>query len=185
MKEFAFLIAIFLSASLSCAGTIDPDTLDSKYVEYGEKFKHVVKLCCFDGKGISCGSAVVIDPHWIITAAHVIENCHSWTVNIKDKKHKIAKVFINSKYNTHIFGESDIALGYVEDPIELEFYPKLYEKKDEVGKICGIAGWGLTGNFNTGVKISDGKIRGGSNFVDRTDKKVLIKYFSINKYHRI
>lgn len=174
MKILTLIMGIFLYTTLSIAGTIDPNTPDSKYIEYGEKFNHVVKLCCLDGKGMSCGSAVIIDPHWIITAAHVVENCHSWTVNIKDKKYKISKMFINPKYDTNVFGESDIAIGYAEDAIETEFYPALYEKQDEVGKICSIAGWGLTGNFKTGVKVSDGKIRGGSNFIDRTDKKVLI-----------
>lgn len=174
MKILTLFMGIFFCIGSSFAGTIDPETPDSKYLEYGAKFNHVVKLCCFDGVGMSCGSAVIIDPHWIITAAHVIENCNSWTVIVKDKEYKLSKVFINPKYNTNIFGESDIALGYSPEPIKISFYPPLYENGDEVGKVCSIAGWGLTGNFNTGVKISDGKIRGGSNLVDRTDKKVLI-----------
>ena len=37
-----------------------------------------------------------------------------------------------------------------------------------------MAGWGLTGTFNGGVKISDGRRRGGSNFVDKIEKNVLI-----------
>jgi len=174
VKILTLFMGIFFCIGSSFAGTIDPETPDSKYLEYGAKFNHVVKLCCFDGVGMSCGSAVIIDPHWIITAAHVIENCNSWTVIVKDKEYKLSKVFINPKYNTNIFGESDIALGYSPEPIKISFYPPLYENGDEVGKVCSIAGWGLTGNFNTGVKISDGKIRGGSNFIDRTDKKVLI-----------
>jgi len=174
MRILTLIMGIVLYTTLSFAGTIDPETPDSKYVEYGGKFSHVVKLCCLDDKGMSCGSAVIIDPNWIITAAHVVENCHSWTVNIKDKKYKISKMFINPKYNTNVFGEYDIALGYASDPIDIDHYPSLYEKQDEVGKLCSIAGWGLTGNFNTGTKLSDNKIRGGSNFVDRIEKKVLI-----------
>ena len=170
---FMGLILFFLSQILY-AGTIDPNTPDSKYIEYGAKFNSVVKLCGFDGKGSSCGSAVIINPHWILTAAHVVENCSSWTIMIEDKSYKLSKVIMNPEYNTNIFGEYDIALGYTEEVLPLEHYPSLYADKDEVGKVCAMAGCGLTGTFNTGVVTSDNKKRGGSNFIDKIEKKVLI-----------
>lgn len=170
---FAFILAIVSSAHLF-GGTIDPNTPDSKYLEYGEKFTSVVKLCCFDGKGLSCGSAVVIDPEWIVTAAHVVENCHSWTVTIGEEKYNIDKMIMHPEYKPEIFGHDDIALGHLSKPIKLDFYPDIYEKDDEVGKICSIAGWGFTGTFNTGAKHSDGERRAGSNFVDKIERKVLI-----------
>ena len=175
MRSYLLFIGIFLCLTSSLySGTIDPNTSDSKYIEYGSKFESVVKICCFDGKGKSCGSAVIIDPHWIVTAAHVVENCKSWKITHNDKEYDLKKVFIHDSYNTNIFGEYDIALGYSVDPIVLDHYPSLYDTNDEVGKICSIAGWGLTGNFNTGVIKSDNKKRAGSNFVDKIEKKVLI-----------
>ena len=174
MKFQAYLLSLLILFNASFAGTIEPNTPDHKYIEYGNKFPSIVKLCCYDEKGKSCGSAVVIDPHWILTAAHVVENCNSWTISDGDKKYNLSKMFINPEYNTNIFGEYDIALGYSEEEIVLDHYPALYTDSDEVGKICSIVGYGLTGNFHTGVMISDGKKRGGSNFVDKTEKKVLI-----------
>jgi hypothetical protein len=174
MKILTLIMGLSIFMSSVFAGTIDPQTPDSKYLEYGTKFHHVVKLCCFDGKGLSCGSAVVISPNWIITAAHVVENCQTWSVTIKDKEYKLSKIIIHPNYNTNVFGESDIALGYSQEIIEIDYYPPLYEKQNEVGRICCMAGWGLTGDFNTGTKTSDGKIRAGSNFIDRTEKKVLV-----------
>lgn len=167
-------LCIFLFSPV-IAGTIDPNTPDSKYIEYGDKFNSVTKLCCYDGKNTFCGSAVVIDPHWIVTAAHVVENCHSWTITLaNNKQYKLSKMIAYPKYNFNIFGEFDIALGYSEEYIELDGYPELYTDNDEVGKLCSMAGWGLTGTFNTGVSKSDGKRRGGANFIDRIEKKVLI-----------
>lgn len=179
MRLITFLFAVFFI--LFClvpfnlnAGTIDPNTPDSKYVEYGSKFENVVKLCCFDGKGMSCGSAVVIAPDWIITAAHVVENCHSWTINIGEEKYNLDKVIIHPDYKTEVFGYHDIAIGHLEKPLKLEFYPDLYENNDEIGKVCSIAGVGFTGTFNTGAVRHDNKKRAGSNIIDKTERNVLI-----------
>jgi secreted trypsin-like serine protease len=169
----ALILFLILSGTVF-SGTIDPNTDDSKYVEYGKKFHSVVKICCFDGKGMSCGSAVVIAPDWIITAAHVVENCHSWTVSIGEEKYNVDKMIPHAEYKTEIFGHNDIALGHLEKPINLDFYPAIYEKSDEVGRICSISGWGFTGTFNTGTKFNDGQRRGGSNFIDKIERKVLI-----------
>lgn len=169
----SILFCLLLYSSAVC-GTIDPNTPDNKYLDYGAKFVNVVKLCCFDGKGLSCGSAVVIHPNWIVTAAHVVENCHSWTVNIGDVKYNLSQMILHNEYKSEVFGFADIALGYSETPIELDFYPELYDEEDEINKLCSISGWGFTGTFNTGTKHHDGKRRAGSNFIDKIEKHVLI-----------
>jgi len=174
MNRILLFLVIFLIGSVAYSGTIDPNTPDSKYVEYGSKFHSVVKLCCFDGKGLSCGSAVIIDPHWIITAAHVVENCHSWSVTVGEEQYKIDKVIIHGEYQTEVFGYNDIALGHLEKEIKLDHYPELYSGSDEFGKVCSMACLGFTGTFNTGIKTADGKRRAGSNFIDRIERKILI-----------
>lgn len=173
MKKIIFVLIMFY-VSVSLGGTIDPSTSDSKYIEYGSKFKSILPISCFDGKGMSNGSAVAISPNWIITAAHVVKGSNTCSVKINDKKYEIKKIFIHPEYKEDVFGNGDIALGYLEEKLELDYYPDLYEEKDEVGKICCMAGWGLTGTFNTGVKNSDGKRRGGSNFIDKIERNVLI-----------
>ena len=173
MKKSLLVIIMFFT-SISFGGTIDPSTPDTKHIEYGSKFHSVLPITCFDGKGVSNGSAVAIEPNWIITAAHVVQGCSMWHVKIKDKKYDIKKIFIHPEYKEDVFGNGDVALGYLEEQLELDHYPDLYDTQDEVGKLCSMAGWGLTGTFNTGVKISDGKRRGGSNFVDKIERNVLI-----------
>lgn len=173
MKAFTFLLGIFLFSS-SFAGTIDPDTPDSKYLEYGEKFRHTVSISCFDGKGTASGSAVVIDRHWILTAAHVVENCQTWTVTVDGEEYPLSKVILNPNYKTEVFGYDDIALGYSEKELVFNSYPLLYESDDEIGKICSLSGWGFTGTFNSGANISDRKRRAGSNFIDGTERRVLL-----------
>jgi secreted trypsin-like serine protease len=174
MKKLITLMVLCLFLSKGFAGTIDPEIPDQKYIEYGSKFDSVVKICCFDGKGLSCGSAVVIDAEWIITAAHVVEGSQNCTIIMNKKKYNIDKIIIHKNYKTHTFGYDDIALGHIEEKIDLKYYPKIYQNSDEVGKICSISGWGFTGNFITGTKIHDDNRRAGSNFIDRIEKNVLI-----------
>jgi hypothetical protein len=168
-------LAIFMVASISFGGTIDPNTPDEKYVEYGSKFKFVLKVCgkYKDGKPF-CASAVAIKPRWIMTAAHVVQNCETCYVTSGEKKICVETVTYHENYHENNFGEYDIALGNTEEDLGLDFYPEFYSDDDEVGEVCSISGFGLHGTFNTGVKYSDDKRRAGSNIIESIDRKLLV-----------
>lgn len=167
------LMPIFLHNSL--AGTIDPNTSDTKYVEYGEKFTYVLGLCGkYQDDSLFCASCVAIDDHHILTAAHVTKNYKECYLKLgKDKKYKIENIVHHENFDT-TFGVADIAIGYTKEKIGLDYYPELYNQEDEVGKICCMAGFGLTGNFITGANLSDNKKRAGSNKVDYIDRDLLV-----------
>jgi hypothetical protein len=173
-RVFLVFCGILFSFS-ALAGTRDPRVPDSKYIEYGSKFKCVLKICGKDSRDrMFCASAVAIKPHWIITAAHVVKDCHSCIVNVQDKSYCVTNVIYHQNYEENIFGYHDIAVGYVEEDLGLDFYPELYSKNDEVDKICSISGFGLTGTFNTGISQSDNNRRAGSNIIDKIDRNLLI-----------
>lgn len=174
MKIFSFLLGMFLFLSNSFAGTIDPNVEDSKYIEYGSKFRHTVKIICNDDRGVSAGSAVIINKNWILTAAHIVKNMKNHRIILSNKEYILDKVICHEKYNDNVFGYYDIALGRIKDEVDLEPYPALYENNDELGKLATITGLGLTGNFNTGVNISDGKKRAGSNYVEKIERGTLV-----------
>jgi hypothetical protein len=174
MKILTFLLGIFLFLSNSFAGTIDPNVEDSKYLEYGSKFKHTVKIICYDDKGESSGSAVIVDDNWIITAAHIVKNMKNHHIIIDNKKYNLDFVICHEKYTDNVFGYYDIAIGHIKETVNMKPYPVLYENNDEVGKLAAITGLGLTGNFNTGVKISDGKKRAGFNFIKKIERGTLV-----------
>lgn len=176
MKYFKILAAIFifLISSLCISGTIDPSTPDKLYIEYGEKFPYVVTICgSYNDNSLFCASAVLIDDHHLLTAAHVVNNSKTCTVTIGNKKYIISTVIINKDFDKE-FGCGDIAIGYSENSFDLSFYPSLYNNDDELGKLCCIAGYGLTGNFNTGSIKHDGKKRAGSNTIDSAFKDVIV-----------
>lgn len=172
---FMFLCFIFLVLGIVCGGTIDPNVSDEKYIEYGKKFNYVGKLCgSYEDKTLFCASAVVIRPNYIITAAHVVRGYKTCTITIDEKDYKVTSIMWPKDFNEDTFGMNDIAIGFVEEGIKLDFYPPLYEADDELGKVCCISGYGLTGNFITGSKKFDLKRRAGSNIVEDIQQELLI-----------
>lgn len=168
------LLIFLVVCSNSYAGTIDPNTSDSKYLDYAQNFKCIGMLCgTYEDNTKFCASAVAINKKLILTAAHVVDCYRECYININNKHIKIIKVIIPDEFKQE-FGFYDIAIGLCEEDIGLDFYPELYENNDEVGKVCAISGYGITGTFKTGAVISDGKKRAGSNMIDKVDRNLLI-----------
>lgn len=169
------LLALSFNINGTFAGTIDPETPDHKYIEYGKEFKSIGKICGEYKNGtLFCGSCVVISPNTILTAAHVVENYKTLKVILEDKDYEITKCIWPKEFDNNLFGKSDIAICYSKDPIKLDFYPSLYEAEDEVGKECTLSGYGMKGTFNTGATSSDLQKRAGSNKIDYIEKDMLM-----------
>jgi hypothetical protein len=174
VKALIFIMMLIFLVH-SPAGTIDPSNQDSKYIEYGEKFIHTYKICgSYKDKSLFCASATAINSHWFLTAAHIVKDARTCLIHTDDKAYEVKKIIIHNDFTEEKFGEADIALCYVEEDLGLDFYPELYESDDEVGKVCSIAGYGLTGTFNTGIKVSDSKKRAGSNKIDSVMNNLLL-----------
>jgi V8-like Glu-specific endopeptidase len=174
------LIGLLITTAISLAGTIDPSVPDSKYINYGSKFECVVQIygnCLCKGENDPhefSASAVVIKPHYIITAAHVVKDTTDVNIKVGQKKYKISKIIVNKDFEKGNFGYNDIALGYCEEEIKISFYPDLYEKNDEVLKVVSICGYGMKGTFSTGTINSDGVKRAGSNVIDKIERNCLV-----------
>ena len=176
MIKCIFLVGLFaLSFSDCLGGTRRPDVADERYVEYGSKFVCVGKICGKYKSGENyCASSVAIKSRWVLTAAHVVQNSEVCFVTFKDKKIKLINIVCHEDFDEKRYGTADIAIAQAEDDLGLDFYPNLYEKDDEINKICSMAGYGLTGTFNTGIVFSDNKKRAGSNFIDSIDDYLLV-----------
>lgn len=166
------------------AGTIDPDTPDSKYVEFGKKFHNVVGIAaqvpcdkpeCPVKSHAHLGSAVVIRPNWLLTAAHVVHSGTSYRALLAGEEvYDLPHVVWHKDFDDTKFGINDIAICYSPRRLEMEFYPPLYGKSDELGKPITFAGWGFTGTFHTGAIRSDGLRRAGHNVISETQRTVLV-----------
>jgi hypothetical protein len=178
MKKLKTITTIFLIIFCLDAfgGTIRHDVPDDKYVKYGEKHECVFKLGGIieeNGQEVKYfGSCVLVSSRWVVTAAHVVKGAKRTYVFSKDGEIPIEEVIICPDYNGK-FGSTDLAVCKIKKGIELNLYPELYEKKDEIGKICGIAGYGRTGTGLTGAnKEGDGK-RAGSNKIEAVSEGAL------------
>jgi len=174
-SRFLFFILCFLCLSNCMAGTIDPYTSDSKYVEYAKGFPFIAKICGDLENGSKfCASAVIIDDHNFLTAAHVVKGASTCSITLHNgESFHISTINISKKFEDS-FGVGDIAIGHSDKSFGLKYYPVLYEKDDEENKLCSISGYGLTGTFNTGATFYDGKKRAGSNIVDRIELDMLV-----------
>lgn len=175
LLKIFWIIALSLLVSSAYAGTIDPNTPDEKYIDFGKKFPYVGMLCGKYEDGTNfCASGVAIHHKVVLTAAHVVKNCSTCYLSINDKKIHAPKVIYHNDFQDHIFGFYDIAVCLLEEEIGLDFYPELYSDRDEIGKQCTLSGFGITGTFITGAKISDGKKRAGSNYIDDIDRGLIV-----------
>ena len=180
------------SASYSFAGTIDPNTPDSRYVAFGQQFPSVIRIRA-DIDELSpkeeaespktdklatkffrqYGSLAIIRPHWALTAAHVTTGAHNHTAYKDNKAEYPLRIFVHPDFDDEIIGYNDIALCYSAKDFQLDFYTPLYTEQDEVGKDITMAGYGLRGTFRTGAVVSDGKKRAGQNTIDSISRAVL------------
>lgn len=164
-----------MAVGFARAGTIDPRTPDEKHVKYGEEFHCVGRVCGLDKDGkLGVGSCVAIRERAVLTAAHVVHDVVAGHIHINGKEIAILKI---EKPTEFIYGErlgGDIAICFVKDDIGLDFYPQLYEKNDEIGRVVSISGYGIHGTFSTGGVKSDKKRRAGSNVIDNIDGDLLM-----------
>lgn len=185
-NQLLSLILLIGFSAYSVAGTINPNIEDEKYIDYGARHKCVVKICgkypnkSTEGQKIGfVASAVVVKPRILITAAHVTYEAENIYVDIDGEKTNVLFVARSKKYEYTTTSAFDISVCYLSKNIKLDFYPELYDKDDERGKLCSIAGYGMTGNYKTGVKFHDGKKRAGSNIIDGFFNEMLV--CSVNK----
>jgi hypothetical protein len=174
MIKILLVFFLALSGVVSFSGTIDPNTPDEKYLEYGSKFPYVGLLIGRQQDDTPFyGSAVAHQDNIIITAAHLFEDYKKCVVVINNKKIDIVKIIIHKDFNSNTFGKHDIAVCLLSDRIGLDWYPGLYEERNEVGALCSMSGFGSTGNFITGVNKYQIEQRAGSNFVDDAGDSIM------------
>lgn len=174
-----------LTPGTLAAGTRDPHTPDDKYLEFAKKFPSVLRFRSStemtDKKTgekrptQQYGSAAVIRPNWVLTAAHLVAGASDHTVLRDDgTPYPLATAIVPKEYESDNIGYYDLALCYSPKDFNLDFYPALYSEQDEIGKAITIAGYGITGTFHTGCVLADGKKRAGHNKIDSHERAILV-----------
>jgi hypothetical protein len=187
MRPFTIILAVlifFLTANTARSGTRDPDTPDSRYVEFGRQFPFVMRIRAVVRKEhkpdpeeidtVHYASAVVIRPHWVLTAAHVVAHTRDQSILRDSGDHALTKIIPHPDYLDELYGYHDVALCYSPKDFDLEFYTPLYTNDDELNKTATIAGFGWYGTFHTGGTQYDKQRRAGSNVITGMERNILV-----------
>lgn len=176
MVKYIILLGILFVTQTIYAGTGNPWTKDSKYIEYGKNFKCVGRVVGkYDEKTEFMGSGIAIDDRNILTAAHIVKDSISCGfISYDGVVRKCKKVIYHKDFTEENFGKYDIAICVLDNDLDLPKYPELYTEDNEQGKMCSIAGYGYFGTFETGAINTDDHIRAGTNIIDMIEKDLLV-----------
>jgi secreted trypsin-like serine protease len=171
VKAFLALIALTTAA---LAGTTDERIPDSVYVEYATAFAPYARRLAVTGTDarVSYATAAVIGDRWALTAGHVV---HDADCAVIDKKHEVIEIVVHPDFDAGKLGWNDIALLRVAEPFGLDYYPPLATEQDAApGDTVTLAGYGLHGRLGTGYTNSDGRLRAGTNVVERHERSIIV-----------
>lgn len=155
-------------------GTRDPSTSDQKHLDYGAKFSCVARFTSVKAGKTQMASCVLVSPNHAITAAHAVSGCEPGEIILDNgDRHGITEMSVHPGYDEDTLGTTDVAVVRTSREFHLNFYPQIYARRDEIGQVVSICGYGITGTFHTGAVLSDGKKRAGSNTVEGEIKDML------------
>ncbi|WP_100643439.1 ankyrin repeat domain-containing protein [Alteromonas facilis] len=138
------------------------DKADAEYLQLAET------LAPFVAHLDSC-VATVINDHWLITAAHCVNEAEHYPVKIThlQNDYPVSRIIRHPDFAKT--GDSDIALLQLDWPLTSAQHAALYTRDDELNQTITIVGKGATGNGITGDAMRDHKLRAATNTVAVVD----------------
>lgn len=150
---------------------IRPDRDDAEYLELASRYGSSVALNAPGGEG------VLIAPRWVLTSAHLARSLQDRkppaSIAFGARRHAVLGVFIHPEWKPG--GANDIALVFLDAPVEGVQPTPPYRGSDEAGKGVVIAASGATGKIGEPPSSlrADGRKRAAINTVDRVSATTL------------
>lgn len=165
MSLVAGILFVAVESVPGTAIVIRHDRNDADYRKLGEGHPWVGSMV-----PVGNGAVTLIDPSWVVTAAHVAEGVGPFhrTVRFSGKDYLVDRVVLHPTWGTGVEAPElvDLALMRLATPVT-EIQPAgLYPRKDEMGREVLFVGWGDLGNGQTGPTKRDSVLRGATNVVD-------------------
>lgn len=170
------LAAFLLGIPAAMAGTTDDAVPDARYVEYAKAFStYTAQFRGKDADGkLNEATATLISPHWAITAAHVAHGVSGITLTTGKSSRAVDRVVVHPDWDEGTHGWHDLALLHCETPAGIDYYPPLSEGGEKIGEIVSIVGYGLHGKLTAGHSTYDGKLRAGTQTIERFERTVVV-----------
>jgi len=174
----AALLATFVlifTAAVTRAGTIRDDRDPALYTalanDPGFKSVGLLEVSVFEQGVPAVGSATLIAPDWVLTAAHVVEGGRAINFNVAGQAISARRWVSHPKYNGNLITGFDLALVQLNQPVPDVTPSQIYRKKREKGAEGIFVGFGRTGNGVTGDITDDRVKRAGTNIIDGRMKR--------------
>ena len=161
----AFLFAGTFSSSLLGA-TIRDDTPDSSYRSLGAAPEYASVGRLVNSWGYN-GSATLIAPDWILTAAHSLVAADTATFTLNGVSYTSSELFLHPSWQSgNPLAGYDFGLVHLSTPILGITPAALNIASAELGQVGTFVGYGLTGNGLTGYRTLDNQKRAVQNMID-------------------
>jgi hypothetical protein len=169
-SRLVLLLGILASATLQPASiwgaTIRDDQPDSSYLALAASPEYAPVGTFVNSWGYT-GSATLIAPDWVLTAAHNFAAASSGTFTINGTSYASTQLIGNPGWNSsNPFGGYDFGLVHLSSPVEGITPATLYTGSSELGQIGTFVGFGFTGTGLTGWKTLDNQKRAFQNVID-------------------